>query len=82
MEAWCFGGSSSFKRRVGLERDRPPDVYHHCREKRLHRYAAEFDFRYNRRASLDFNDLMRVSEIVRGAEGKRLTYRRINEVQL
>jgi hypothetical protein len=57
-------------------------VYHHCREKHLHRYLAEFDFRYNRRASLGFNDLMRVAEVVRGAEGKRLTYRRVNEAQL
>ena len=29
-------------------------VYQHCSEKHLHRYLAEFDFRYNRRiASLD-----------------------------
>lgn len=57
-------------------------TYHHCREKHLHRYLAEFDFRYNRRASLGFNDVMRVGDIVRGAEGKRLTYRRTNEAQL
>jgi transposase-like protein len=51
-------------------------VYQHCREKHLHRYLAEFDFRYNRRASLGINDPQRVADIVRGADGKRLTYRR------
>jgi hypothetical protein len=48
-------------------------VYQHCREKHLHRYLAEFDFRYNRRASLGINDPQRVADIVRGADGKRLT---------
>jgi transposase-like protein len=57
-------------------------VYHHCREKHLHRYLAEFDFRYNRRASLGINDAQRVSDIVRGADGKRLTYRRPHKAQL
>jgi hypothetical protein len=27
-------------------------VYQHCREKHLHRYLAEFDFRYNNRIKL------------------------------
>jgi transposase-like protein len=49
-------------------------VYQHCSEKHLHRYLAEFDFRYNRRASLGYTDEMRTLEAVRGAEGKRLTY--------
>jgi transposase-like protein len=31
-------------------------VYQHCAEKHLHRYLAEFDFRYNYRAALGFND--------------------------
>jgi hypothetical protein len=38
--------------------------------------------RYNRRTSVGFTDLMRVSDIVRAAEGKRLTYRRIAEARL
>jgi transposase-like protein len=49
-------------------------VYQHCKEKHLHRYLAEFDFRYNTRAALGFNDADRVLLAVRGAEGKRLTY--------
>jgi hypothetical protein len=49
-------------------------VYQHCSEKHLHRYLAEFDFRYNYRQSLGFNDMERTIAAVRGAEGKRLTY--------
>jgi hypothetical protein len=51
-------------------------VYQHCSEKHLHRYLAEFDFRYNTRTSLCFNDLMRAEELVPGIKGKRITYRR------
>ncbi|MBC6715537.1 IS1595 family transposase [Aurantimonas sp. DM33-3] len=54
-------------------------VYQHCGEAHLHRYLAEFDFRYNRRTKLGFNDAQRVNDIMRGIEGKRLTYRRIGE---
>lgn len=50
-------------------------VYQHCDEKHLHRYLAEFDFRYNHRSGLGFNDQDRTTAAVRGAEGKRLTYR-------
>jgi len=49
-------------------------VYQHCAEKHLHRYLAEFDFRYNLRASLGFDDTDRTIAAVRGGEGKRLTY--------
>jgi transposase-like protein len=49
-------------------------VYQHCAEKHLHRYLAEFDFRYNHRASLGIDDNARTIAAVRGAEGKRLTY--------
>jgi transposase-like protein len=49
-------------------------IYQHCKEKHLHRYLAEFDFRYNYRAALGFNDNDRTIAAVRGAEGKRLTY--------
>jgi transposase-like protein len=49
-------------------------VYQHCSEKHLHRYVAEFDFRYNYRESLGFDDTERTIAAVRGGEGKRLTY--------
>ena len=50
-------------------------VYQHCSEKHLHRYLAEFDFRYNHRASLGYSDDDRAVAAVRSGEGKRLTYR-------
>src|SRR6185437_12570021 len=31
-------------------------VYQHCSEKHLHRYLAEFDFRYNNRVALGVED--------------------------
>ena len=51
-------------------------VYPHRSEKHLHRYLAEFDFRYNNRAALGTNDLMRAETLASGIVGKRLTYRR------
>jgi transposase-like protein len=50
-------------------------VYQHCAEKHLHRYLAEFDFRYNTRMSLGINDLGRADRALMGITGKRLTYR-------
>ena len=50
-------------------------TYQHCGEKHLHRYAAEFDFRYNTRIALGVNDGERAALAVKGAAGKRLTYR-------
>lgn len=49
-------------------------TYQHCGEAHLHRYIAEFNFRYNRRTKLGFSDTERTQAIVRGAEGKRLMY--------
>jgi hypothetical protein len=50
-------------------------VSRHCSEKHLHRYLAEFDFRYNNRARLGVNDSGRTENALRGIVGKRLTYR-------
>lgn len=50
-------------------------VYQHCGEKHLHRYLAEYDFRFNHRVRLGFNDGERAALAVKGAAGKRLTYR-------
>jgi len=63
------GHFSIFKR--GME-----GVYQHCKEKHLHRYLAEFDFRYNTRTALGYTDLMRAELAAAGIKGKRLTYRR------
>ncbi|MGY6661671.1 MAG: IS1595 family transposase [Glycocaulis sp.] len=56
-------------------------VYQHCAEKHLHRYLAEFDFRYNNRQGLGVNDAQRCDAALRAIEGKRLTYRRIGELK-
>ncbi len=50
-------------------------VYQHCGEKHLHRYLAEFDFRYSNRAKLGVDDELRTERAVCGIIGKRLTYR-------
>jgi transposase-like protein len=50
-------------------------VYQHCGEKHLHRYLAEYDFRFNHRVALGYNDGDRAAFAVKGAAGKRLTYR-------
>ncbi len=50
-------------------------VYQHCSEKHLHRYLAEFDFRYSNRIKLGVDDEQRAAKAVQGAVGKRLTYR-------
>lgn len=50
-------------------------VYQHCKEKHLHRYLAEFDFRYNNRIRLGVDDVERTARAVEGIVGKRLTYR-------
>lgn len=50
-------------------------IYQHCNEQHLHRYAAEFDFRYNNRAALGVDDEERAERLIRGIIGKRLTYR-------
>ena len=49
-------------------------IYQHCREKHLHRYLAEYDFRYNHRIAVGIDDAGRFLAVVRAAEGKRLTY--------
>lgn len=53
-------------------------IYQHCREKHLHRYLSEYDFRYNHRVRLGFNDMDRAVIAIRAAEGRRLTYRPID----
>jgi hypothetical protein len=54
-------------------------VYQHCKEKHLHRYLAEFDFRYSNRMALGVNDGERAVLAMKGIEGKRLTYRPTNK---
>lgn len=53
-------------------------TYHKCGEQHLQRYANEFDFRYNHRQKLGFDDIQRTEAALKGISGKRLTYRRID----
>jgi transposase-like protein len=57
-------------------------VYQHCSEKHLHRYLAEFDFRFSNRIALGVDDTDRANEALKGITGKRLTYRRTSEALL
>jgi transposase-like protein len=50
-------------------------IYQHCGEKHLHRYLAEYDFRYNHRVALGHSDIDRTKAAIRAVAGKRLTYR-------
>ena len=49
-------------------------VYQHCGEQHLHRYLAEFEFRYNTREANGVNDRQRSVHALEGIVGKRLTY--------
>lgn len=49
-------------------------VYQHCGHNHLHRYLAEFDFRYNNRKALGVEDAERADKLLLGVKGKRLTY--------
>lgn len=50
-------------------------VYQHCKEKHLHRYLAEFDFRYSHRIAVGIDDAARATLALKGVTGKRLLYR-------
>ena len=52
-------------------------VYHHMSAAHLHRYLAEFDLRYSTK---DKTDSERVTDILKGMVGRRLTYRRIGSL--
>lgn len=49
-------------------------TYQHCGKQHLHRYLAEFDFRYNNRIANGVDDKARADALLCGIAGKRLTY--------
>ena len=53
-------------------------TFHSVSEQHLQRYATEFDFRWNTRQKLGFNDADRAAVALKNISGKRLTYRRID----
>ena len=52
-------------------------TYHHLSAAHMHRYCYEFDLRYNTR---DMTDGERAATILKGMEGKRVTYRRTDSL--
>jgi len=52
-------------------------TYHHWSATHIHRYLAEFDFRYSTK---DISDKERADQVLKGIVGKRLTYRRIDKL--
>jgi len=62
------GAFSIFKR--GMK-----GIYQHCGQQHLHRYLAEFEFRYNNRIANGVDDRQRSHNAMAGIVGKRLTYK-------
>ena len=56
-------------------------IYQHCKEKHLHRYLNEFDFRFSNRIALGVNDVARADRALKGVVGKRLTYRTTSQLR-
>jgi transposase-like protein len=52
-------------------------VYQHVSEAHLHRYLAEFDFRYSYRVKTGYDDMGRFDRALAGIVGRRLTYRTV-----
>jgi transposase-like protein len=57
-------------------------TFHHVGEQHLQRYCTEFDFRWNYRSANGVEDTERADQILRGIQGKRLTYRRSNQASV
>lgn len=56
-------------------------TYIHVDQQHLQRYLSEFEFRYNNRVGLGIDDGERTALLLKGAEGKRLTYRPLGQDQ-
>jgi hypothetical protein len=50
-------------------------TFHSVSEQHLQRYVDEFAFRWNNRSALGVEDFERAAELLKGIQGKRLTYR-------
>jgi hypothetical protein len=55
--------------------------FHSVSEQHLQRYVDEFAFRWNTRSSLGIEDAERAALAIKGASGKRLTYRPTDSTQ-
>lgn len=77
-EEWIRGeaGTNTVEGYFSIFKRGMKGIYQHCGEQHLHRYLAEYDFRYNNRTKLGVDDQQRTLNALKGIEGKRLTYRR------
>lgn len=80
QEEWVYAGDRSIHTNTiegffGIFKRGMKGVYQHCSSKHLQRYLHEFDFRYTFRAANGYDDAARTAEALKGARGKRLTYR-------
>ena len=57
-------------------------TFHSVSEQHLQRYVTEFDFKWNTRQKLGFDDTQRTAEVLKNIGGKRLTYKRANSLEI
>jgi len=65
----------------GLFKKSMTAVYQHCDEKYLHRYLSEYEFRFNHRVKLGFDDKARAAVALKRTVGRRLTLRQPKNAQ-
>ena len=77
QDEWVRGDASTntIEGAFGLFKRGMIGTYQHCQTQHLQRYLNEFDFRYCNRAKLGVDDEGRALKALKGAAGKRLTYR-------
>ena len=78
-EEWVYAGDRTIHTNTiegffGIFKRGMKGIYQHCSEYHLHRYLAEFEFRYSHREAHGVDDAARADKILRGIVGKRLTY--------
>ncbi len=76
-EEWVRGevSTNTVEGAFGLFKRGMVGTYQHCGVQHLQRYLNEFDFRYSNRKALGIGDEGRAAKALKGAAGKRLTYR-------
>jgi len=70
----CFAHTNTAENYHSILKRGIVGVYHSVSETHLHRYLAEFDFRYSNRSGLGCDDETRAARALRGMVGKRLKY--------
>jgi transposase-like protein len=82
QEEWTRGdaGTQAIENFFSVFKRGMRGVYQHCSEKHLARYLHEFAFRHSHRSALGVKDAERTVRAIKGAAGKRLTYRRTSRV--